>query len=407
MNTTLLLPRVQAAYRWYILALAALTHTLVVGMPTMSLPVLFPTIAQDLKLSVVQIGVVWGMGSLTGIVMVLLGGMIGDRIGAKRTLVIMTLLTGLLGGARGLALNYPLLLVTVFLTGLVQPVVPINVHKTCGNWFPGRQLGMANGIVSMGMALGFMLGSLLSASVLAPWLGGWRNVLLFYGAIALLVSAAWSVTQPLPTGGGDKGSTVMSAAPPMRLALHEGILQVLRLRNVWFLGFAMFGIGGAIQGALGYLPLYLQGVGWPAAMADSALATFHAVSMIFAIPIAIFSDRLGSRRSILLVTSLMITTGIGLLTVTAGPWVWPAVILAGISRDGFMAVLITSIMEVKGVGAQSGVAIGLVMACSMLASVLAPPLGNSLAASAPGLPYALWAGMALLGWFGFVLFREQ
>ena len=39
----------QGAYRWYILVLAALTHTLVVGMPMMSLPVLFDEIGTDLS----------------------------------------------------------------------------------------------------------------------------------------------------------------------------------------------------------------------------------------------------------------------------------------------------------------------------------------------------------------------
>jgi hypothetical protein len=83
-----------------------------------------------------------------------------------------------------------------------------------------------------------------------------------------------------------------------------------------------------------------------------------------------------------------------------------AVVLAGMVRDGFMAVLITSIIEVPGVGARwSGTAVGLVMMFAMLASVISPPLGNSLATIAPGLPFLFWSalgfmGVAVLAWRG-------
>lgn len=50
-------------YRWYVLALAALTHTLVIGMPTMALSVLFKEISENLGLNLVQIGTVWGMST--------------------------------------------------------------------------------------------------------------------------------------------------------------------------------------------------------------------------------------------------------------------------------------------------------------------------------------------------------
>ena len=58
----------ESNYRWYILTLAALTHTLAVAMPVMSLPVLFKEISADLSLNLVQIGTIWGIGSLPGIV---------------------------------------------------------------------------------------------------------------------------------------------------------------------------------------------------------------------------------------------------------------------------------------------------------------------------------------------------
>jgi cyanate permease len=392
-------------YKWYILALAALTHMLVVAIPAMSLPVLFDEIAADLHLDIVQIGVVWGLGSLTGIVMSLLGGIIGDRIGAKRTLIIGCALTGAVGALRGFATSYPMLAATVVLAGLFPLMVPTNVHKTCGVWFTGQRLGLANAVVSAGMALGFMLGSLLGASVFSPLLGGWRNVLFAYGALALIVALIWSTTADGPEGHRKAVDPAKSSAP--RRPLSESLRHVASVRSVWLLGFAMLGIGSCIQGGLGYLPLYLRGQGWEAATADSALATFHGASLLFTIPIALLSHRLGSRRRVLMIATVMIATGFGLLSAADGALVWGAVILAGVVRDGFMAMLMTFIMEIKEVGvAYAGTATGMIMSISQIGSVLSPPAGNSLSVYGPGVPFVFWAGLALVGLMGFALVKE-
>ena len=63
---------------------------------------------------------------------------------------------------------------------------------------------------------------------------------------------------------------------------------------------------------LGFLPLYLRDSGWEPAIADSTLASFHAASMLFAIPIVLLSDRVGSRRGVLMAAALLIGIGTGL-----------------------------------------------------------------------------------------------
>jgi cyanate permease len=392
----------ESNYRWYVLALAALTHTFAVAIPMMCLPVLFKEIAEDLGLSLVQIGVIWGIGALPGIFIALIGGAIGDRFGTRRTLTVVCLLVGLTSALRGLSGDFVTFGLTVFLFGLVMPVVPMNVHKTCGIWFSSRQLGLANGIVAMGMALGFMVASMISATLLSPWLGGWRNVLFFYGAIPIALSIFWYLSRPPAT---DDVET--AAGEPKTRSLRQTVSHVVRIRNVWLLGLTVWGINGCIQGTLGYLPLYLRGIGWPGAGADGAAATFHAFSMIFVIPLALWSDKLGSRKMVLMMATLMIITGVGTLSIVDGPMVWVSVIMAGFVRDGFMATLMTMIIETERVGARyAGTAIGLAMVFVGLGSLIAPPVGNSLAAIAPSLPFVFWAGLATVGFFSLYLTKE-
>jgi len=388
-------------YRWYILTLATLTFTFVSAIPAMSLPVLFKEIAQELGLTLVQIGWIWGIGAMMGIVVGLIGGPLGDRLGPRRALTGACLLVGLVGAARGLTWDFTSLAVAMFVLGFAQAAIPMNVHKTCGIWFAGPRLGTANGVVSVGMAFGFMLGSLLAATVLSPLLGGWRNVFIVYGGVALLFSLLWWFSQDKAVDA----ATTQAGQP--HLSLGAALRHVTNIPNVWRLSLATLGVTACVGGMLGYLPLYLRDLGWPAVTADAALATFHGVSMVAAIPIALFSDRLGARKGVLMVAALMITIGVGSLTVVQDALIWPAVIMAGVVRDGYMALTMTAVMEIKGVGARyAGTATGFLIAVMGVGTVLAPPVGNSLAAFMPSAPFAFWAGLALLGFSGYWLVRE-
>ena len=385
-------------YKWYILALVVLTNMLVVAMPAMGMSVLAKEISQDLNLNIVQVGVVWGIGSMPAVLTSLLGGSIGDKLGPKRVLIAGSLLAGLLGAARGFVSSYPAMLVIVLLLGALIPFVSMNGIKVVGQWFPSSQLGLANGLFSMGMALGFLLGAMLSATVFSPLLGGWRNVMIFYGVAGALFFIPWVFVREIPLAHHTSGQP---------LSLRIVIWKVVRNRNVWLLGLTLFGTGGAIQSILGYLPLYLRNIGWSPIHADGVLTAFHTASLIFVMPIALWSDRLKSRKGLLLSTAMLVMLGTGLLSVAGGNWVWAAVLMAGFVRDGFMAILMTMVIEVDGVGpAYAGTAMGFVMALSGIANTVAPPLGNSLAPISPSMPFLLWAGWALFGVTCLSLFKQ-
>ncbi|MCA9894124.1 MAG: MFS transporter, partial [Anaerolineae bacterium] len=166
-------------YRWLMLALCALTPLFVSTLPTMSLPPMFTVISADLNLTLVEIGTVWGAQSLMGIFFSLLGGILGDRFGTRRTLVSVCLLTGIFGMMRGFATDFTTLLLATILMSAFQMIIPIVIFKVIRQWMPPERLGMASGITSAGFATGLMLGPLLSTSVIMPALGGWRQVLIF------------------------------------------------------------------------------------------------------------------------------------------------------------------------------------------------------------------------------------
>jgi len=388
-------------YRWYVLGLAALTYTFAMAMPRMCMPVLFKEISVDLNLSLVQIGAIWGTEALAGLITVLAGGLLGDRFGVRRVLGIACLLAGGAGALRGLSSGFASLAATTFLFGLILAFIPVNVVKTAGVWFSGRHLGLANGITGAGMAIGFMAGAMFSATVLSPLLGGWQWVLLLYGTLSALISVLWFFTVREP-------GQVVSGGSTARLTLGQTFSRVVRLKSVWLFGSALAGHSSCINSMLGYLPLYLRERAWSVAGADGTVAAFHGVSMLGAIPLALLSDRFRSRKTVLIPAALITAASVALLSAAHDQAVWILVILAGVFRDGFMAIILSMIIEVKGVGGDyAGTAAALVLAISQLGSFVAPPLGNSLAGFHPGLPFVLWGALALVTPISLYLVKEE
>ena len=199
--------------RWYVLILAALTCTFTVAMQQICMTVLFKEISEELGLSLVEIGVIWGIPALSGLLVVFVGGLLSDRYGARRVIGIACLLAGLAGALRGIAGDFTSLLLFTFLMGLAIWVIPASVFKTNAAWFSGRPLVIANGAVATGMGLGFTVGSLISATILSPLLGGWQNVLFLYGGISVIASFLWLFTVREFAG---LGSAVSVSGVPLR-----------------------------------------------------------------------------------------------------------------------------------------------------------------------------------------------
>jgi predicted MFS family arabinose efflux permease len=390
----------QSNYKWYILAMGTATHIFVVAMARLSLSVLFQEISDDLGLSLVQIGTIWGMSGLAGLFTAFAYGLLGDRYGTRLTLGVTCLLSGITGALRGLSGGFTGLATYSFFVGLFGVPLSFTTHKAVGQWFPGNQLGLANGVLAMGMGVGVTLGSMINATVLSPWLGGWRNIMFVYGAISVLIGFLWFQTRRAPDQGESAPAT---GTVPFRQAL----LHVIQIRNLWLLALSYMCLAGSSMALIGYLPLYLRSIGWTGVSADGALAALGAASVVGVIPLSYLSDRIGLRKAILYPSILTLILGIGLLSISGGALVWLLVIWIGTVREGFFAVLITMSMESKGVGTEyAGTALGLMWSFAYLGNFFSPPLGNRLAEINPRFAFIFWSALAVIALFVFHFVEE-
>ena len=388
-------------YRWYLLGLSAATSTLVSAIPSNCMPVLFPEIATDLGLNLVEVGAVWGMAGLAGVFVSILSGVIGDRFGLKWVLFTSCLLVGITGALRGVSTSFVTLTAFVFANGIVRAIIPITVTKAITSWFTGRSLGMAQGVGAMGMGLGLMLGPLISATVMSPWLGGWRNVMYFYGALSAAVGFLWLFPRRAPAHSGF--AHLHGPPPPLRTVFPK----LIRNKGIWLIGLTLLFRMGGINGMTGYMPTYLVDRGWSEASAGATLSVFFATSTIAVIPISILSDRIGFRKGILTAALVVMMVCLLLLSFTDGPVIWVYMVVAGLFMDSFMSIIVTMLMETEGVGVQhAGMALGLVFTIAPLGGAIAAPVGNSLARISPSLPFLFWAGLSLIALGTFMFTKE-
>lgn len=376
-------PDSSSSWRFVILALCVLTPFATVTLPNMSLPPMFGVISEELGLSLVEIGGVWGMVGFSGVFFAIIGGAIGDRLGARNMLFFICLFSGIFGLLRALATDFGGLLLLSLLYGFAQGSVPVMVFKAMRQWIPRENLGMASGIISAGFAGGLMLGPLLSTSVILPALGGWRQVLVLYGLLAVVISLLWLLLHP-----AGRHAVGEEADAPDLLA---GLRAAARIRNLWLMGIGGLGVGACFSGFSGYLPTYLKNVGWAPLDADRALSLFFLASLICVVPVSTLSDRLRIRRGFLVGLALLLGLGVGALGLVAGALVLLVAVVTGSSFDSVMALQQASVMEVEGVdNSLSGSALGMVTTIRNLGIAFAPPLGNSLAVLGAGAPFLFW-----------------
>jgi MFS family permease len=255
---------------------------------------------------------------------------------------------------------------------------------------------MANGMSAMGMGLGLMLGPLISATYLSPLLGGWRHIMYLYGAVSVVIVIVWWLTAREPAQAEQPGEKLPADKRPA-VPVFQTIARLAHIPTLWLLGITIMFRSGTIMGMTGYLPLYLRNQGWTAGSADATQTIFYAASTLFVVPFTLLSDKLGSRKAVLLPMIVVTMLCVALLPFTNGFSILILMFLAGMSMDGFMATASAMVLETKGVGpAFSGTALGITFTIAQLGGLVAPPLGNSLANNNPALPFLVWASFSIV-----------
>jgi nitrate/nitrite transporter NarK len=368
----------KSKYKWVILIFLILIY-FAIWIQLFAIPVLFPMIGSELHLSVAQLGLIWGMWTLGGVFLALPGGLLGDIIGVRITIFLAALIVAIASGARGLASEATLLSAMMFVAGGLNGWIFANAPKAIFMWFPPAQLGLANGLLWGIGTVGMAVGAGISATIVVPALGSWQSALFLYAAILLGVAVGWFFVAREPAEGG----------PSLRVPFAEAVSKTIRNREVWLCAIAYFGAVGLNMGFSGYLPTYLQNMGWTVAASSTSLTAFMLASIITSILVPSLSDRFKLRKVFFIVPSFIFLIAVGMVAlIKATMPLWTLFIIAGLGFGALVPMLNSIIAETKGVGAMyAGAAIGIGVSIAGLGGWFFPTVGGHLAMIGQTLPF--------------------
>lgn len=387
---------------WTVRISTALIFMLVCSLPMSSISVLFKEISRDLNLNAVQIGSVWGMIFFGNIFVAPLGGILCDRLGAKRVISMLGVMTGLIGALLGISNGFLSLIVIAFLWGMLSSAIIPAINMMASKYSSIGNQGLAQGLLAAGSGLGLTVGSLISATVLSPLLGGWRHVFFLLGGIAVLVSIIWHFRLKEP-------DYIKPMNSGNNISLRYAFAHLLSLKSLWFITLSVLAYQCCITGMQGFLPYYLENKGWSVVAASGSLAAYMSAVTIGVIPLSLISDKIGSRKIPILAAFLSAVIGVGLLSIVHNGLLWVIVILIGLFTSTSGALFTTMCIENKEVGSSySATAVGLMLAIGGIGKAFSPPLGNSLAniSTTIAWPFILWAALGAVGIIIFIFIKE-
>jgi ACS family hexuronate transporter-like MFS transporter len=209
-----------------------------------ALPVAVKAIEADIPLTNTQFGELTSVFLLAYAMMYAGGGVIVDRLGARRGLLTIMIFWSLACASHSLATGFGLLAVSRFLLGMGEGGGFPAATKVIAEWFPAAERSTAMGIVNAGTAAGAVVAPPAIAFIVLH--ASWRWVFVTCGAAGLLWGAWWSVSYT-PV----RGVSPTTAAPRMPWA------RLLTYRQVWGLVTAKFLTDAAWFFYISWLPKYL------------------------------------------------------------------------------------------------------------------------------------------------------
>jgi len=349
-------------FKWFMLAQFWLLY-FTFGMIRSAISPLITPIAQELSLTNSQIGTILGIFMIAYVFLAIPIGIIIDKVGIKRSMLVGVSLLTLSGILRSFAYNYESMLIAVGLMGLGCPTISIGVPKAVATWFTGEDRGTASGIYVTGMTIGGATSTAITTSLLLPVMGTWRNTLLVYGLFGLVVTIIWLIFS--------KDTKTLNVNVKQE-SLLETIKPMLGNQQVWLIVVIGFFYMFVAYGMGGWLPRLLELKEIPSSRAGLVASLPSWFGLVGSILLPNLGRRV-NRKYVMFGSLFLQGLSIYLIGSSVGLSLVAVLILYGMVSAGLTPLLMVSLMEVPEVGARyMGVASGLWFSVGAVGGFLGP-----------------------------------
>ncbi len=335
-------------------------------------PPMMQQLMVSLDIGLATAGWLMSVFALVGVVLALPAGIIVQRLGLKATG--LTALAALFIGSAvgGMSESAAMMLGSRVVEGIGMCLISVMAPAAIATWFPPEKRGIPMGV----WASWVPLGSIVMFN-LAPVLGGvmgWKAVWWFSAGYSVLLFVLMLLLFRLPR----EGEVVQPAPPPS----HGVAGNPFANGSIWLLGaaFCLFNIMVLSMGT--FLPVFMETARAFSPERASSTASIIMIVALFMGPIAgVLSDRIGSRKKVLLAGLL-----IGVLTACLPFQVETGLIAlsligVGIAIGMVPAATFSAAPEIMGGPANAGVGMSIVAFGQNIGMFLGPALFGTLAQS--------------------------
>jgi NNP family nitrate/nitrite transporter-like MFS transporter len=241
--------------------------------------------------------------------------------------------------------------------------------KALGIWFPRNELAFVNGISTAGLGLGGAVGMATSASILSPAFGGWRETMLVIAGCLSSTGILWMLLYKDRRAEGPTGEKSQSVL--------KNFKKVFKVKDIWllsiFYGLHMVGMMGVIT----FLPISLQERG--VERAGELASIMMGMAVIFNILGGILSDKLGIRKSLLILCTIISGLCVFTFSVLSGIPIIIALVIAGAGIGTLVPILFTLPIEIKEIGpGLAATAVGLLLMVGNTGGFFGPLISGKL-----------------------------
>jgi MFS transporter, DHA1 family, multidrug resistance protein len=351
---------------------------------------MLPTVApyaEQLGARLLGAGVAVGAYSLTNLAFNVVGGVLLDRVGRRRLLIVALVLVA------GAMLLYPRV---TTLEGLVLVRL---VHGVAGGLLVPAVftvLGDRAPVTARGRAMGRAGAVIGAAAVVAPAMAGVIRQVAGFAPVFLTVAATAAAGAVLAAVG--VGETRPAVAEPASGGARAGLGAVARRRGLPSACATAFLLTGAIGSLAAFLPLHVEGLGRTAGVTGALFTTFALVAAVVMLsPAAALGDRRGLAGPLVPGFGALAAA---LLLLAAGPGPGWTALAAGLFGVGYGLVFPAMAGAAVGAGGpgERGRALGLLMAAFSLGFVVVPPLGGAVGDALPTVgPFVVGGVLCVVG----------
>ena len=362
-------------YGWLIVFVSAIGLFLGAPLMVFSFSIFFKPLTVDFHASRAAVSLAFSLFNSVGAVLIPGTGLLIDRFGAKRVILVSTLIFALVLCSSlwvGTSLWQLYLLFSLLGITMASGPAPVPYGVVISHWFD-RHRGLALALAMMGIGIGSMVVPILSQRLIAAF--GWRVAFAIFGGATLLIPlpivAGLLQNDPSERGLHPDGDEIAAESAPLSISNTQAEeLPGLTWREIWhnptfWIMICIFSLAGAaVHGVALHMAAIFTDRGITPERAAIATSLVGAAVIVGRLGSGYLLDRLFAPHvAILLYSATAVGTAI-LCTRTTGNPAFAAAFLAGLGMGAeveSMGYMISRYFGLHSFGAAYGHAFGAFM----------------------------------------------